>query len=632
MEAPVIIVLDEVQDNVFDGGGHPSSSEICTAAAASDAVAEDDEGVDDDDDDEEEVEEAEEEEEVQCYTFSPDVLASGDMVDVSSNCLDMMQGLSEAAVELVRPPSRPIKTPIKNLPSVVIHSASNTPTTKKKKFLLKKPKRSKSFHTSSVHVSKEQQPLPADNNSVSKRVVVPQLRLPSEEDQEQQQHSSSSQFSTTSNPSLEVDDSYASEQQASAEIEALEQAALLKKQPRKRRKSLVNLLFPTKNQPATPSSTAETPSTPTVTSSENSNKSNKHNLQLLSPTPLTDSNSLTPTSAAAGGQRLHFRRLSEIICRNKPTTSAEVKSKDDCFEVTNKNDHQPPPSTPSSSQFLKQLFPYRRRRSSVNHLDNTVEFHEVKKESIEATRRRMSSFPPSDGDESTIMLEKIHYLSILEGDELMRASTPVSESMSPFKLLKKNLRSTGGCFGGGGHQASASDSFKWKSSMDVNSNSNDVMSEKEDKENQKNFLNPSLRFSDRRCSTPLIAELNALRTAELQRDKKANSSASNSLDRPGVVVFPNRKVEDVPGIFIPKKSASKDSEDGDLGSRISQFLGVKEDPLRRRRHSLSDPALLQQPRDLTTSNSSPRPIWANLKPRSPYASSQELFVPMLPRY
>lgn len=247
----------------------------------------------------------------------------------------------------------------------------------------------------------------------------------------------------------------------------------------------------------------------------------------------------------------------------------------------------------------------------------------------------MSSFPPSDGDESTIMLEKIHYLSILEGDELMRASTPVSESMSPFKLLKKNLRSTGGCFGGG-HQASTSETFKWKSSMDVNSNSNDVMSEKEDKENRKNFLNPSLRFSDRRCSTPLIAELSALRTAELQRDKKAetnsSSSASNSLDRPGVVVFPNRKVEDVPGIFIPKKSASKDSEDGDLGSRISQFLGVKEDPLRRRRHSLSDPALLQQPRDLATSSSSPRPIWANLKPRSPYASSQELFVPMLPRY
>ena len=162
------------------------------------------------------------------------------------------------------------------------------------------------------------------------------------------------------------------------------------------------------------------------------------------------------------------------------------------------------------------------------------------------------------------------------------------------------------------------------------------------------FLAPSLTYTSRRGSSPLVAELNALRAAD-QRDKKAAAKEAAAASRqnhqiplrPGVVVFPKRKIEDVPGIFIPKNKphASSSSKSGfeneDLGTRITQFLGVKiEDQRNRRRHSVSDPALIQNrlinPSSTAPCASQPRPIWANLQPRSPYASAQDL-LPLLPR-
>ena len=136
------------------------------------AEADQDDGEEDEQD--EEAEDEEEEEETLCYTFSADLLASGDIVDVTSNCVDM-QGLSEAAVELMRPATilrkQPNNSQSLNLPSVVIHSASNTPKKKKRNTSTSSsqnqtkknnnsdnkhngggggiPKRSKSFHISS---------------------------------------------------------------------------------------------------------------------------------------------------------------------------------------------------------------------------------------------------------------------------------------------------------------------------------------------------------------------------------------------------------------------------------------------------------------------------------------------------
>lgn len=114
----------------------------------------------------------------------------------------------------------------------------------------------------------------------------------------------------------------------------------------------------------------------------------------------------------------------------------------------------------------------------------------------------------------------------------------------------------------------------------------------------KSFLTPSIPYFPRRGSSPLVAELSALREAD-QRDKN-------------VVVFPNRKVEDVPGIFIPSKQQNSSS----ATSKMPQFLSVNEHSAKnRRRHSLSDPAIFQ----LQSQKS--RPNWlSNLTPRSAYAN------------
>ena len=586
MDSPSIVIYDETTPDC--------------KMTSDDNEEEEDEGHSPCEDDEEE-----EEVESVCYTFSADLLASGDIVDVTSNCLDM-QGLSEAAVELAKPTllSRPLTSMSLNLPSVVIHSASNTP--KKKK---SNTKRSKSFHI------KSKSELPALK-----------LRLPGKKSAAS--GSDSKHYSSTieeSNSSCEHLD------EAATNVEAKN-----KRQPRKRRKSLVNLLFPAKNN------------NQNISNNEKKNSISCSNQLHLLPTDPEDHTSIASNS---GGQRLHFRRLSEIIgCVSTKPTSSQTKSKDDCnynnlgtnnadlsnaIQV-NKQIPTSPNTTAASSQFIhKLLFPYRRRKSSVNHLDNTELFHETKNESIEATRRRMSSFPPADGDESAIMLEKIHYLSTIEGDDFTRASTPVSASLSPLKLLKKSLKT--GSNTTSGISKSTIEVSRCKDNIEVN-NSNNPCGRFNDGKNLP-FLAPSLTYSERRGSSPLVAELNALRAAEL-RDKKAAeaATASEPSNRPGVVVFPKRKIEDVPGIFIPKNKPSRETMktkgDEDLGSRISQFLGVKE-VQRGRRHSVSDPALLQH--QLTSSIRSPKPILerfgskADLKPRSPYASAHELIL-LLPRY
>ena len=84
--------------------------------------------------------------------------------------------------------------------------------------------------------------------------------------------------------------------------------------------------------------------------------------------------------------------------------------------------------------------------------------------------------------------------------------------------------------------------------------------------------------------------------------RKTISDGSGDPPR-NVVVFPRRKLEDVPGIFIPGRSK---------GDSVANLLGVrlsKDDE--RRRHSISDPILLQQ------QLSSMKPLPA-LRPKSPF--------------
>ena len=449
-------------------------------------------------------------------------------------------------------------------------SLNNTPVFKKKKKAektSKEAKRSQSFHTPEM-ASKQRQR------------IIPRLELPPED--------SPIALPEVFSPSpIEIN------------VESSGNGSGVNKK-RKRRRSIVNLLFP-----------------------KDSSKKTECTQPLLTPTipSRSASNSMETASHHHGGQKLHFRRLSEIICR--PRVRRGSRGGDLLIVQEPSSPYGNTPVTPSQP-LLGTLFPHgQRRRSSVSHLDHTEQFHETKSEYLEATRRRMSSFPPSDGDESAIMLERIHYLSSLEGDENSRAVTPVSETPGPLTLLKKSLglpSPTSGCC-----------SPRWKSASDIANHDSEDSDQgsyepsfkgthDSSGQNSMNLLPPSLpMLSTRRKSSPLVPELNALREAE-QRDKRRNSGA--------VVVFPKRKVEDVPGIFIPK------SKDEDLGTRISQFLGVKEDTPRRRRHSVSDPALLNfgSPKNCSTSHNNniqpqtfsqppQRPTWlANLTPRSPYAS------------
>jgi len=389
---------------------------------------------------------------------------------------------------------------------------------------------------------------------------------------------------------------------------------------KKRRKSLVNLLF----------------------SSNTKNADACHN-------------SLDAGMSPHGGQRLHFRRLSDIICR---LGGSKDEEKQTLSKQTSKDDSElgtidsPSATGGAAGLTLRQLFPYRRRRSSVSHLDNTDQFRETKEEYLISARRRMSSFPPSDGDESAIVLEKIHSMGKIDigpPDTPTNAEgcgTPTAHS-SPFRLLR---RGPGGLF-----PSSKSKKAKWKSSTDIpaalgspslaspsqntsnngnnsNSNSNSnisncnstnpqsdssvsqtkISSVKEPTSNKRSgwgqsssssFLRPSFPLMSRRGSSPLESELNALR--------KTISEGPGEPPR-NVVVFPRRKLEDVPGIFIPGRSK---------GDSVANLLGVrlsKDDE--RRRHSISDPILVQQ------QISTIKPL-QSLRPRSPY-----LVDPVLQRY
>ena len=145
-------------------------------------------------------------------------------------------------------------------------------------------------------------------------------------------------------------------EESNSSCEHLDEAATTnveakKRQPRKRRKSLVNLLFPAKNNQE-------------INNEKKNSISCSNQLHLLP----TDPEDTTSIASNSGGQRLHFRRLSEILVSKKPTSS-QTKSKDDCnynnlgtnnadlsnaIQV-NKQIPASSPNTAASSQFIHKF-------------------------------------------------------------------------------------------------------------------------------------------------------------------------------------------------------------------------------------------------------------------------------------
>lgn len=362
--------------------------------------------------------------------------------------------------------------------------------------------------------------------------------------------------------------------EASEDVEEEKEPKKKPDRSRKRRRSLVNILFPPKNQ--------------------------------------SSDSATTPTLEAPQGQRLHFRRVSEIFSRMSSF------SRDDETPLVQDDDLETPATPPESCGLsIRNLFPYRRRRSSVTHLDNTIQFKESREEIIQNTRRRMSSFPPMDGDEAAIMLEKANVIRLEQAHQEALALQSGNSVTNAFRRLRRGSRSPSPMsLIPGMHKGKK---FKWKSSTDITSCSDSQPASlppnfapsplaKRVPPPLNNVVLPSFPDvqADAIPGSPLPCEHPHLPSTPM---KSASVDQANEERR---VFFPKRKVEDIPGIFIPKNkpSKTKTTEDADFLHKTTNLLAVMKD--KPRRHSMSDPIFLQN-----YAAANPRPI---LLPRSPYSS------------
>ena len=78
---------------------------------------------------------------------------------------------------------------------------------------------------------------------------------------------------------------------------------------------------------------------------------------------------------------------------------------------------------------------HRRRRSSVHHLDNTEDFKESREEVMQSQRRRQSSFPPADGDEAAILLEKANIIRL---EKVHQDALSIQESPPPDDPIRRD--------------------------------------------------------------------------------------------------------------------------------------------------------------------------------------------------
>ena len=389
------------------------------------------------------------------------------------------------------------------------------------------------------------------------------------------------------------------------------------KRGRKRRKSLVNILFPVKSAASTP----QQPQPPT-----------------------------TPTLEAPQGQRLHFRRVSELFFKSS-------NSKQDSLElIHNKVSAEEAPATCDADNAhlsIKNLFPYRRRRSSVSHLDNTEQFKETRDEIIQVQRRRMSSFPPMDGDESAIMLEKANIVRLEKVHQealAMQSGNTVTKAFR--KLRRRGSRSPSPSPVMSSLFPGMSKKSKWKSSTDVSnetssyeddlpSSSSSSKKAQQQQQQQQQQQTPTKRFWDRRrgsscsqspgsalsdrprrnstCYGESLSSVNSSPSFATVISDVAAAEAAKGQSK-AAIVFPKRKLEDVPGIFIPSKSKPKPSRTKTTEDALAGIMGefessnllsvMKNKP---RRHSMSDPIFLQT----YAANNPSKPL---LLPRSPYST------------
>lgn len=362
--------------------------------------------------------------------------------------------------------------------------------------------------------------------------------------------------------------------------------------------------------------------TPPIETPKRGRNRRKSLVNLLFPKQGTNSTATTPTLEAPQGQRLHFRRVSEIFSRMGNMGKDEAQDSDGKRKQPY-DDMDTPQSPPESCGLsIRHLFPYRRRRSSVSHLDNTDQFKESREEIIQSARRRMSSFPPMDGDEAAIMLEKAQVIRLEQAHQealALQSSNAVtnafrklrrgSRSPSPMSLLMPGL--------------SKNKKSKWKSSTDIPTSNTDSPGLKLGEftfNNSQSNKSPNLTLpgfsnaqsDDFPSGTSVVSSVGDSQAFSAVSATSPSICDDTDSPRRPLFVFPKRKIEDVPGIYIPsgKPSKTKTTEDADIKSLSSNLLAVMQN--KPRRHSMSDPIFLQN-----YAANNPRPI---LLPRSPYST------------
>ena len=71
----------------------------------------------------------------------------------------------------------------------------------------------------------------------------------------------------------------------------------------------------------------------------------------------------------------------------------------------------------------------------MHHLDNTDDFKESREEVMQSQRRRQSSFPPADGDEAAILLEKANIIRL---EKVHQDALSIQESPPPDDPIRRD--------------------------------------------------------------------------------------------------------------------------------------------------------------------------------------------------
>ena len=449
-----------------------------------------------------------------------------------------------------------------------------------------------------------------------------------------------------------------------------------------RRKSIVDILFSKQQPPNEYSTPPETP--PIVITKILNNDEIDDSSKPSSSTKLSCDSLLAPTPSS---KRLNLRRLSEIVIGKKKTKdvrSCRNSIKDDIGINEGKY-----------GNFLS-IKDSGTRRSSISVLDNSKQLVEAKSAFIQEERKRMSSFPPSEHNEKSLILQNIQAASHSDlgpnslNDDSDIAKKSTDPKISPFRFLsllsvsKKTAKASKSSLDipaqiqaantDSNHHNAVYHAIKPGSS---NHKRTELMHLSIPKQQTYAHLSPSIPYPYRRCSSPSLAELDTMKNCEdgFQGDqdtpinkplrsidcKRASITSlphvgssmecnKSSIVRPGVVVFPNRKVGEVPGIFIPNQNKTKQKgtsflsapvpsipntsnknlmpslQDTTSGNIVNKhLLCVTSKSSERRRHSIS----MSEPVFVGKLSSAVHSSYSPLLPRSAYLDTSNSIIPFL---